>query len=364
MLQNLDFIASHKVSGLMDELRDIRELPGTLRFLNRTPLVPATDGEIVGYITDDVIIADVVANDAAARTYGGEKIRLEITELPNIKIGHQVSQERINLLIRLAHNALMRGEGSDLSDWRLRQIDKLLLGCRQRQEQMIIGAITDSWTYDRNGVKASISFSTPSDLKVTVSTAWSNTSTATPIADIQSQQALGREKYGVNYDRLTMNSATFRELIATDEFRNKAALYSQLVLPSASTFPVEDMAMMQSLLGRLVGAEIELYDEQYTTEGTDGALSRSKFVADGKVILSSRALDNSENVLDFGDAIVTESIIGGGDGVLGTIPAMSRGPIAYTTVPSGLNPPNLTLWGVARGFPRKKLKSAFSVLTV
>jgi hypothetical protein len=44
---------------------------------------------------------------------------------------------------------------------------------------------------------------------------------------------------------------------------------------------------------------------------------------------------------------------------------VSRGPVAYVTPASpNLNPPGYIVWGVARGFPRKRLLQSSATLSV
>jgi hypothetical protein len=69
--------------------------------------------------------------------------------------------------------------------------------------------------------------------------------------------------------------------------------------------------------------------------------------------------------MDWANAVVTESIVGSMvDMPFGGFDGPQAGPVGYVTSPNtDLNPPNLTLWGVARGFPRKHKLGANAVLT-
>jgi hypothetical protein len=61
-----------------------------------------------------------------------------------------------------------------------------------------------------------------SDLKVTVGVTWDTAATATPVADMFAVKLIGKARYGVNYNRVTMSTTAFRYMIATTEFQNKA----------------------------------------------------------------------------------------------------------------------------------------------
>lgn len=367
-MQGTELLAVNRLNGMMQALRDIRELPAQLVFSNRTPFVPATDGEIMGRETKNVIIADVIPDDQKARIVSAGKITLEQVHIPNIKLGKLITQAMLEMLQRINAGGGVPNDMGIFTNYTRNQMDGLLLGIRQSVELMLVGMALDTYSYNNLGVQiTNVSWGMPSDLKVTPGVLWSTPATATPVADIQTMQALGREKYGVEYNRATMTSVNFRRLIATTEFREKATLYSQLVFPTAATFPIADMQTMLNIAGRLLNVQLELYDSQYTFQGLDGAETRTKFLPDNKVILSSTVDDNDRSASDFANAIVTESIISGLPGVTvigGALPGgPQQGPIGYATGQPDLNPPNVTLWGVQRGFPRKHRLQSTAVLT-
>jgi len=45
----------------------VRLLPADLKFLARTPIIPAEDSEIMGRFTGYVTIADIIADDQSGR---------------------------------------------------------------------------------------------------------------------------------------------------------------------------------------------------------------------------------------------------------------------------------------------------------
>jgi hypothetical protein len=110
--------------------------------------------------------------------------------------------------------------------------------------------------------------------------------------------------------------------------------------------------------------QIELYDARYWTQGTDGNITSAPFLPINQVILTDSGNDGNAQAYDFANGIVDESIvssvapinvIGGGTGP-------TYGPYAYASAEH--NPPGLTYWGVAKGFPRKKLLQSSAALTV
>lgn len=364
-----ELLAARRLDTIMRALRDRRELPQQLIFLNRTRVVNATDGEITARFTGNVIIADLVADDQAAVVRQTGSFELDQTKIPNIKLGKAIPQEMINLLDRINAGERINDVEGLITNYQQRLMDDNLLGVRQMMEKIIIGAKLNTLTYTNGGITFSATFGAPSDVLVTVATLWTDATNATPIADIQTQQALGREKYGKSWTRFVMNSVTFRAMIATTEFRNKATLYSQLVLPSAASFPIADMQTMQRIAGMLVGGTIELHDAQYHEQTSSGNTIAKKFLADHRVILEDPADDNSPNAIDFANGQVTESVVAqmtGVNAVIGGLPGGPRfGPISYATPKNiNLNPPGIDIWSVARGFARRHDQAATSVLTV
>ena len=115
----------------------------------------------------------------------------------------------------------------------------------------------------------------------------------------------------------------------------------------------------------VLGMAIELYDARYFQQAADGSMSSAPFLPITKVILSSTASDNNAMVQDFANGVVVESqvasLLGGSLSGLG---GPQRGPVGYATADEALNPPQITYWAVARGFPRKKLFQANACLTV
>jgi hypothetical protein len=365
-MRGLDILGTRRINTVMSTLRDIREIPQQLKFLNRTPLVNATDGEIMARFDGNVLMADIIADDQKAVVRSDGKFTLETNKIPNLKHGSLITQEMLNLLARINAGGGIPSDEGILSDYVNREQDKLLLGVRQRMEALIVACAIDSYSYNRLGIQISgATWGMPSDLKVTVSPLWTSASTGTPVDNILSLKQLGAEKYGEMYNRVTMGSADFRLMIATTEFQAKAQLYSQITFPAAS-FPSNALPEMTALAARIIGMEIELYDAKAWTQANDGTKASAPYLPSGKVVLSDSSDDNTGMAIDFGNAIVTETVVSSlTDGsMLGGFSGPEYGPVGYATANPDFNPPNLTQWAVARGWPRKKRLSSTAVLTV
>ena len=171
-----------RIQRAMDALQDVRDMPKELKFLGRTPLTPAMDGEIMARFIGRAHIADLIADDGRAGVYNLGKFSLESTEPPNIKVGTNMTQAEINQVFRFG----MDDDANLVDELLMKKVDALLLGVRQRMETLLIAMALDGFSYSRLGVVLNnVTWGMPSDLKVTSGVAWqANPTTATPIDDI------------------------------------------------------------------------------------------------------------------------------------------------------------------------------------
>lgn len=364
MSQNIDILGAGRVNTVMSTLQDERGKSQELLFLGRTPLVPASDGEIMAHFLGHILIADLIADGQRAATYSAGKFSLVGNSVPNLKIGTSLNQEQLNQL-----NAFING-GVNVQDdlfpmSESRILDNLRLGVQQRMEALCVAARIGGFSYDRLGIKMQgVTFGMPSDLNITIATPLTDAANATPVSDILLAKRLGQVKYGIVYNRITMTLAAFGAMIATIEFINKSRQFlapnvSYLNLNNTNT---EDMKMLAQ---RVLGIPtIELYDARYWGQNSDGSITSAPFLPLNKIILESSQNDNNAMAFDFANGVVTESLISrfGGSNINGQLPANARGPVGYTTTED--NPPSVTYWGVGRGFPRRHLLQASACLTI
>lgn len=355
-----------RVNSIVNALQDVRQLPQQLKFLARTPLVPAVDSEVMARFTGYVLVADLVADDQKAAINQQGKLTFETNVIPNIKHGSAMTQEMLNMLRSINANGALNDSTGMFSSYESRTLDNLVLGVRQRMEALIVAMQIDSLTYNRLGIQiTNASWGMPSDLKVTPAVTWDTPATATPINDILSLKRYAAVRYGETFNRITMSTQAFMYLIATTDFQNKARFVINPSLSPSQVFPLANNESMRQLLINILGMEVELYDARYWTQGGDGTFTNQPFLPITKVILSNTADDNDPTVMDFANAITTESIVADlNPGQFGGFGGPQTGPIGYVTGNPDMNPPNLTYWAVARGFPRKKRLQATGVLTV
>jgi hypothetical protein len=366
MYPGFEYMTALRLTQVIQGLIDIRDINAGLLWVGRTPITPAADGEILGRFTGNVLIADLIAEDSAAAVYSAGKLQFETYTRPKLKMGRSLTESQLSQLDQIRRGEI-RGEEAFLNF--IGPIaTNCLAGIRQRMEFLIVSMLTDTMTYDRLGFKATgATWGMQSDLKVTTANPWDNTATGTPVSDILAVDLIGRVRYGITFNRLTMSTQAFRYMIATTEFQNKAKVY----LPPQLTFTnlnLSDLQTFQALAERTVNKTIELYDSRYFVQDTAGNNTSAPYLAINKVIMDNTANDQNAMVRDFSNGIPQETkflglpnaaVIGGE-----TLQGGQYGPIAYMTYPPELNSPELTLWGVAKGWPRKPKVQSNAVLTV
>lgn len=356
-------LGTTRIARAVQLLRDQRETPATLPLLSRAQLVRADDGEIVAKITGTVTIADIVADDAAAMTKSSDPVQLQQVKIPNIKAGRRFTQAQLDLIRRI-----LQGQGgvweTDSLDGFLRDaLTRNQRGVEFRMEQLLTAMVCDDLDYDRAGVKISdMSWGMPSDLKVTPATAWTtaNKQTSTPIGDILGVMRTGREKYGVAYDTIMMSSTALDRITESSDFANRAKIF----LPSGldGSLLAGQIQAESDLLGRMLGMAVEINDNTYADEALDGTRGYTRFLPEAYIVLmANSAWANGD--MDFANGVVTESLVGSvaGSSVPGGFSGPAYGPVSY--VEGSMNPANLCLWSVARGFPRKHWEAATARIT-
>lgn len=371
MIESFQPLSAQRLTAFMPALQDVRDLPQALWFSSIHPVVNASDAEIIARYIGVAQIADIITDDAQANIYSWGRFQTETNNLPNLKVGMNLTQAQINLLTTLMmQGGAVVAPGSPMANF-LGNLAMLGdLGVRQRIESLLIAAYLDDFSYDRFGVKLTgVKWGTPAQLKATPSTPWTTAGSATPVSDILNMQQIGLQQFGRMYDRAIMSTSAFQYLINTTDFINRARVaYSINPTISATTLSLDNI---QSWIDRAIPIlglrQIKLYDARYRTQDTTGAVTSVRFLPANKVILSSIDNDNMPQVLDFANAVVTESIVANlvPTQMVGMLPPGTYGPVSYATPTNvNLNPPGITVWAAARGWTRKWDQAMNAVLTV
>ncbi len=366
-ISQMRFLSVVRLNRIIGTLAAELEIQRPLIYLQRLPIVNAFDDELIGRFTGRIIAADLIADDQMATIQESMQIEISTNAAPNIKIGQRLGQKLLNRIAAMeAGNMSVEGQNV-LKDWDNNLAENLLLGVRWRMNVLACAMMTDSLTYDRWGIKISnATWGMPANLKVTAGVAWSNPSTATPINDILGMDQVARLAYGIEYDKVTMTTPDFRNMIQTTEFANRASLFtSAMFLLTPAAIETKNDPMMLTLAQKMLGKTIVLDDFQFNTRGNDGTLSVGQRALPIGKVLFSRAQDEGDgNIMDMANAVPTEARVANMIGSIDGLGGEQFGPIAYYSGRADLNPPDMVAWAAAKAFPRKFIPEATAVLTV
>jgi hypothetical protein len=383
MPAGMQFLASTRLTTIARALEDPRLLPGQLIHSQRVLDSDSWDGDIIARDQARTLIADIIADDAQGGTYATGKLWTETFNIPNLKIGVHFKQEEINQLLSLGQAGVVPassaggflGEGGNnlLNSIVQKRLDMVRLGIAQRKEALIIAMELDALSYNRLGIQIVTSWGMPAEFKTsqTGNRTWDNPTTATPITDVLLKKQYIQRRTGRKYNRMDMTTTDLMYAVNTAEFAAKARTVANTWGPwggGSAPIPVEDLSRMQSIFETLTQMQIVLNDNRVWQQNEDASLTQIALWPVGTVMFSNRDDDGNREVMDVADAIVTESIVAqlmdGSSATVGRVPAGVRGPLVYATGRPDLNPPQFTLWGVKRCFPRKKDLTATAVMVV
>ncbi|HEX8653103.1 MAG TPA: hypothetical protein VF708_19960 [Pyrinomonadaceae bacterium] len=360
----IQILQAARITGKVQALQDVRTLSPILTMLSRTPIVPAEEGELMVSFIGNPVIADLVADDQKAAVYSVGKFRTETHGAPNLKLGQMLTQAQIKLLRSLNVNPA-RFSAYDNTENTI--LDQLLNGVRMRMEAICWARAMDGFSYRRLGIiMDNVTWGMPQELKVTLEVPITDHANCLIVTYINNLRRIAQVRYGIVYDRISMSLAAFNEMIACAEFQAKARTY---LAPNVSwvNLNTQNTEDMSALARRVLSvAEIELQDWRYWTQGEDGVLKSEPFMPINKFVFSARMNDNNAMVADFANGVPTEvdvsNLVRESNGIIGSLPADTYGPVGYAE--GSLNPPQITYWGVARGWSRKHLKQETAVMTV
>jgi len=358
-----------RITKIIQALQDQREKqPKKHRWLSRTTSVPAMNGELIARFVGRILIADLVAPDSAGAAYSSGKLNFEAYQLPKIKIGRTLTETQLEQWNQIRSGQIVGEEA--VYDFLGPIVDNCLTGIENRKEALLVAMFRDRLDYDRLGYKATgITWGMPSDLKITVATSWTDAANATPIDNLLNAVLIGRVRYGIEFDRVTLSTQALRYMIATTEFINKAKPFIRADLGWSANYSAYSLGMQTEMFEQITGLKLEVADERYWYQNADGTLASARYQPINEVILDSSQNDRDTGVRDLAQGIVVESLFTGLNpaAIVGGMAGMNgprRGPLGYMTFPPDLNPPNVTVWGVDCAFPRRHLLQQNAVLNV
>src|SRR5690242_15722976 len=102
--QGLDILNTTRINGIMQGLVDVRTIPRPLTFLQRTPVRPARDNEVMALYRGYTLIADIITTGSRAAVYEANRVALEGTEIPNLKHGRKLTEQDIRDIYNLTQS--------------------------------------------------------------------------------------------------------------------------------------------------------------------------------------------------------------------------------------------------------------------
>lgn len=332
------------------------------RYLDRVPLVPADDEEITAIWTANRIAADLVAPNQAARVVSAGSMLFNVSELPNIKLGTRLNQQDINRMERLQtrQQAGLAGAEAVFMFW-----DSIVRerreGVLDRLNALACSMLIGTANYDRLGVQVASNFLMPANLRITTPKLWSDT-TALPINDIQLMKQFTEFTYGWVPNRMTITRTDWTNMLNTTQILNLGQRF--IGIPATNAVNVADWGLMMKFISAEAGVEIELEDHAYRTEESEGSVNLHRDLPNGTVLFTNSGDDNDRRMFDIGNAPITEAVVARLANMNVDLGGQTRGPAVFATAPTELNPPDITVWGVQRAWPRRKQLCCSSVLIV
>lgn len=350
------------IAAITESQQEQAERRRPRRFLDRVPLVDADDEEIIAIWTASRFAADLIAPNQPARTVAAGSLEFNVAELPNIKLGAHLNQQDINRMERLQmrQQAGVAGEEAVFLFWE-DIVRERREGVLDRLNQLACAMLIGNLNYGRLGVEISSNFLMPSDLRIAPTTLWTSTS-ATPINDVLAAQQYTQLTYGWIPDRLTLARQDWINLLATTQWSQLAQMFTKVAAPNATNTAY--WPQMMTFFQQETGMMIELEDWGYRTEETDGTVNFHRVMPQGTALLTSSQDDGDKRMFDIGNAPLTEASVARLVGLNVDLGGQERGPAVFATAPAEMNPPQITVWGCARAFPRRKQKCCSAVLLV
>ena len=367
-MSGIEILAPVNITRVMRESEDRFNRPQSLLWFNRAGKPEVSDDELTMKHNSSIFAADIVTLDSEAFIRDTGNISFERYESTKVKHGAAMTETIMKLLRRIQGGFAMDNEYLQWENWVADRAADLRLGIEQRWEAMLNGMLADSFSYNRLGIKATGTFGMKSDLKFTVDTAHSDTS-STPLLDVVTALNYAADTYDEQYNRITCEYEWVANVVATTEFKN---IYKVLQSNNSLNIPTEHLAVKAavplSYLGFLsayfsaqLGWEItvEVSRGKYREFSPSTRLDPVKFHPHGLLLFTDSSDDGGSSGWDLGKGEVMEAVVGsmGGVQILGGNADWGsnfHGPISYATPTNPYaNPPGMVVWGADAGAPRR-----------
>jgi major capsid protein E len=226
----------------------------------------------------------------------------QILELVLIDEMERISEEDW-LKLNSADEAVKRSAGASLVDrGRILQLRNVRATEKMRW-QAFQGQVTVTYP---TGSQYLVDYGLPTGHKPTVSTLWSDTTNADPVADIQAWSELIAADSGFYGNTLHMNSKTYNYLIQNAKVKSAINFYA----PSANTiYRPRREDLLNLFTSFATDVQIKIYDNGYRDIGatTYGVGSITKYLPDGKVLMTTDYTLDGVNIADTLDGQIVVS---------------------------------------------------------
>jgi hypothetical protein len=368
-----NILDNRRINRIVRTLADELELAKPLTYLSRVPIGDVyNNSDILAEYSADIYMADIIMNDSRARvvrtgslTYGEQR-----QVIPNIKIGEKISQdqmEKFNLLAAGLSDVPSGPLKDEVLRYELSMARRLVQGIRETMNLLCAAAYLDGVTYSRFGVQIAPGFNTPNALKTTLVGAdtWevANLTTFDAIDDILALSLTAATDYGKTYNRADMSTAKFQLIIQSDAFKDDIRTLNGLAATDPVDISIYNIKRAKDLFELISGFEVVLEDKNVVYLDELNAPVSSRVLPNDKTVLSSRDDDGDDFAIDFAMGIPEEAIASRFVPNGPMVDYGQQGIAAYWSINPSYNPPDMTAWAVAKGFPRKKDKYMSAILT-
>lgn len=374
----LDYLRNLRIDQIMEDMVDARVLPGDLKFLNGLNRNPSPNSQLTAKHSMRVQIAPMISTNAKAPIYKAQRFTVESNTLGKIKYGAHFDEDEMEEWLDLIESPMKDPRGVLAGDMIAKTVKTQLMGIEHQMEWLAVAMALDgklgSSAYNRLGYfLEGVSWGRYNDLKATVAIPWeANPTTATPISDMLAMKQRRKEKYGRDTNRVRMGTSTFRAVINTTEYQNKAR---QFLAPNVSyvNIPLVNSQQNRDLLSMVLeGMELDLYDTRYENEDDAGTWTTTRFLPNtptAPVILDDSANDRKDMVADFGvgtpmEGRIRDLVPAEGGQVIGAPAGGVQRPMSYAYVNDRMDPVGLTIYSLTKCFPRLYDRASNAVLYV
>lgn len=173
--------------------------------------------------------------------------------------------------------------------------------------QAFTGMLVLTYPPAQGGSQLVINYGLPSGHSPTSTTLWSDVANADPVADIQAWSSVLADDSGFYGAHLHMNSKTYSYLLQNTKIKNQLNFYAGGANSIQRPRRQDILDLFETFFSTRV--DLTIYDNGYRDTGVTGIgrPSLTKYLADGKVLMTTDYMIDGHNIADTLDGEVTVS---------------------------------------------------------